>query len=144
LTSDLSRRAVRTNPDDCARMGSYAAQMDGSHTPSDDDHRLLELANAVLVDPQIHTDTRMRLHAEISELLRTTAHEHGYWPPGSKEQRRVTATTPEEMAGLLESVLTDPNLHTDTRMRLHRELRDILEPALEPAQNGSVRNRPSR
>jgi hypothetical protein len=103
--------------------------MEGSATLSDDDRRLLELANAVLVDPQIHTDTRMRLYGEISELLRTTAHEHGHTLPGSDQQRRVITTTSDEMAGLLKSVLTDPNLHTDARMRLHRELQDMLEVA---------------
>ncbi len=38
-----------------------------------EDKRLVDLLTAVLVDPQLHTDTRMRLHREISEILQTPA-----------------------------------------------------------------------
>ncbi len=103
--------------------------MEDSPTLPDHDRRLLELASAVLVDPRIHTDARMRLYGEISELLHATADEHGHRLPGSEERPRVTATRSDQVTGLLESVLTDPNLHTDTRMRLHQELRDMLDAA---------------
>ena len=36
---------------------------------------------------------------------------------------------------LLETVLVDPNLHTDTRMRLHEQIAQILDSAGSRAQS---------
>ena len=38
-----------------------------------EDKRLVDLVTAVLVDPNVHTDVRMRLHREIAEALRSSA-----------------------------------------------------------------------
>ena len=38
-----------------------------------EDKQLVDLVTSVLVDPNIHTDTRMRLFEEISRLLRVWA-----------------------------------------------------------------------
>jgi hypothetical protein len=72
---------------------------------------LVDLVDSVLVDPNLHTDTRMRLHREIGELLRA---KHG-----------------DHLPALLHSVLVDPNLHTDLRMRLHREISEMVRGARE-------------
>lgn len=37
-----------------------------------DDRGFVELVRGVLVDPNLHTDTRMRLLHEITELLRSS------------------------------------------------------------------------
>jgi hypothetical protein len=44
----------------------------------------------------------------------------------STRQRRRWEPTIAELADLLAAVLVDPNLHTDLRMRLHREIRVVL------------------
>src|SRR5215472_16233094 len=88
------------------------------------DGQLVDLVRAALVDPNIHTDTRMRLCEEITELLQ--AHS----PSGvAVPQTKPTAPTAhyDQLLDVLESVLTDPNLHTDTRTRLHHEIREILK-----------------
>ena len=36
-----------------------------------EDRQLVDLVTAVLVDPHVHTDTRMRLAWEITEILRS-------------------------------------------------------------------------
>ncbi len=87
------------------------------------DHQLVDLVRAALVDPNIHTDTRMHICNQILELLRT----HG--PAGSAAHRPHAAPDQahyEQVPDVLESVLTDPNLHTDTRVRLHSEIRELL------------------
>jgi hypothetical protein len=43
-----------------------------THELPDEDGQLVDLVTSVLVDPNLHTDLRMRLHREITELLRTT------------------------------------------------------------------------
>jgi len=86
---------------------------------SHDDGRLVDLVAAALVDPNIHTDTRMRVCDQITELLRTHA-------PSQKALARSRVPHCDELPSLLESVLTDPNIHTDTRTRLHSEIREIL------------------
>lgn len=84
-----------------------------SHT----DGQLVDLVRSALVD--IHTDTRMHICDQIAELLR---------PHRSAHEALARARQPhhDELPSVLESVLTDPSIHTDTRARLHREIRDIL------------------
>jgi hypothetical protein len=86
-----------------------------SHT----DGQLVDLVRSALVDPNIHTDTRMHICDQIAELLR---------PHRSAHEALARARQPhhDELPSVLESVLTDPSIHTDTRARLHREIRDIL------------------
>ena len=46
-----------------------------------EDGQLVDLVTAALVDPNLHTDTRMRISKEITELLRAT-HDDQYGPNG--------------------------------------------------------------
>ena len=90
-----------------------------------EDRQLVDLVTAVLVDPNVHTDTRMRLAEEIRNLLRSVD-EDLY----SRASRRLRPRSPQARAhqarDLLTAALVDPNLHTDTCMRIHREISDIL------------------
>jgi hypothetical protein len=104
---------------------SYEARLAG------DDRQLVDLVTAVLVDPNVHTDTRMRLAEEIAEVLRSAdedlyhrcRHEVHTRTGGTHEPHRPQLHGTSDM---LASVLVDPNLHTDTRMRIHREISEIL------------------
>lgn len=90
-----------------------------------EDQRLVDLLATVLVDPNLHTDTRLRLHEEITEMLRGAHHDlHG--PAGPDMHRRALETHEGRLPGVLASVLVDPNLHTDTRMRLHQQISEML------------------
>lgn len=106
-----------------------------------EDAKLLDLVTAVAVDPNLHTDLRMRLHEEITELLRAT-HEHIYGAAvrqvdGRGEQavrgdgtpEPATVTDDPRLAKLLKAMLVDPNLHTDMRMRLHDQIPKLVETA---------------
>ena len=57
-----------------SETGAQGAPATDELTPSrlsGDDSRLVELVTAVLVDPSVHTDLRMRLCGEIPKLIRT-------------------------------------------------------------------------
>lgn len=90
--------------------------------PAHDDRRLVDLVGTALTDPDMHTDTRMRLHRELTELLRR-AHPN---LPETGEGDSAPAEGGAHLPSLLERVLVDPNLHTDVRLRLHREIQEIL------------------
>jgi len=105
-----------------------------------EDKQLVDLVTAVLVDPNLHTDTRMRLDQEITEILRSA--DADLYHRKSRELRARadshhpsdTAPAPEEpyvdaAPDVLTSVLVDPNLHTDARMRIHNEIAEILRSA---------------
>src|ERR1035437_6234118 len=102
-----------------------------THELPDEDGQLVDLVNSVLVDPNLHTDLRMRLHREITDLLRPT-HEDLFGPPGREAHQQTLDAHGEHLPSLLTAVLMDPNLHTDLRMRLHREISDLLRNAAEP------------
>lgn len=104
------------------------AQSDQPEEFAGDDERLVELVDGVLVDPNLHTDMRMRLHREIAELVRTTHHELRA-AGGQESDRDAVAAAGEHLPAMLEQVLVDPNLHTDQRMRLHREITEMLRAA---------------
>ena len=99
------------------------------------DKQLVDLVTAALVDPNIHTDTRMRLHEEITESLRG-AHDDPH-RGGTADDSRAPAKAPPEpspadsdgVLRLLTEVLVDPNLHTDTRMRLHAQITGLVRDA---------------
>ena len=93
-----------------------------------EDGTLVDLVTAALVDPNLHTDTRMRISNEITELLRAT-HEDQYGPDGREAHERMAAQHDHQVSSMLEAVLVDPNLRTDLRMRLHREITEILRAA---------------
>jgi len=100
--------------------------------PDDPDAHLVDLVASALVDPNLHTDTRMRLYHQLTELIQG-AHEDlhgaaaGAAPTGSQ--------TPEDgqLPKMLRAVLVDPNLHTDTRMRLHHRISELVRNAREHA-----------
>ena len=88
------------------------------------DQYLVDYASAALVDPNLHTDTRMRLHAALTELVHDAmrkAHEQSVTPEDG------------EAAKMLEAILVDPNLHADARMRLHEQIPDLVWAADEDA-----------
>lgn len=109
-----------------------------SGDPPGEDRRLVDLATAALVDPNLHTDLRMRLHREITELLRVT-HEGAHGPAGREVHRRAREAHGDHLPDLLTAVLVDPNVHTDMRTRLHREIQEML---LAARDGGAHRERP--
>lgn len=96
-----------------------------AHSLIDEDRRLVDLVGRVLVDPNLHTDLRLRLHREIMELLDATREDSARTARGESADA-PTRIHPDDPARLLETVLVDPNLHTDLRLRLHREIGELL------------------
>jgi ribosome maturation protein Sdo1 len=102
-----------------------------------EDKQLVDLVTAVLVDPNIHTDARLRLDQQITEILRSAdgdvyrrssreVHARSHAPrPAHERHDTYVHGAPE----VLSSVLVDPNLHTDMRMRIHQEISEILAEA---------------
>jgi hypothetical protein len=95
-----------------------------------EDAKLVDLLTAVLVDPTVHTDLRMRLHRQITSVLRRIQRDL-YGRSGAEVHARAVET-PGGLPVLLEAVLVDPNLHSDLRIRLHREIRAILRAVQAP------------
>jgi len=108
-----------------------------SHRLDNADRYLVDYASAALVDPNLHTDTRMRLHATLCELVHDVmreAHEESVTPDELREAHEQTVTLEDgDIAKLLEAVLVDPNLHTDARMRLHEQIPDLVSAAHQRA-----------
>jgi hypothetical protein len=92
-----------------------------------ENQRLVELVSAVLVDPNLHTDLRMRLQEEIRDLLQP-AQTRSVRAVPTPPSRRVSG---DHLPDLLEAVLSDPNLHTELRMRLHQEIPTLVARARE-------------
>ena len=106
------------------------AQQDRTTSLHAHDRELVDLLTAVLVDPNLHTDLRMRLHRQVRAILREVreqlyAGSAGDVQPGAEDHD-------DQLPDLLTAVLVDPNLYTDLRMRLHREIRAVLGAAHEP------------
>jgi hypothetical protein len=105
--------------------------------PDTADVHLVDLVSAALVDPELHTDARMRLHRELTELIETTRHglsgrEISEPPTPSREP--ADAEAPQVVAAhaltkALSTVLVDPRLHTDTRLRLHKQIPEMIRAA---------------
>lgn len=95
-----------------------------------DDRELVDLLTAVLVDPNLHTDLRMRLHREVSAILRA-AREELDRAAADKVQAHEVERHEEPLPDLLMAVLVDPDLYTDLRMRLHREIHEVVSRAHE-------------
>ncbi len=98
-----------------------------------EDQKLVDLLTDVLVDPNLHTDTRLRLHQEIAEILRG-AHVDLHGSAGHEVHERALEAHGGRLPDLLATVLVDPTLHTDTRMRLHEQIAQILDSARSRAQ----------
>jgi hypothetical protein len=101
-----------------------------------EDRQTVDLVTAAMVDPTIHTDERMRLYEEITEILRYAHHDVHPRATSDSRRRQVTphAQPPplpdaDGVADLLAEVLADPNLHTDTRMRLHQQISRLVRDA---------------
>jgi hypothetical protein len=90
-----------------------------------DDRQLVDLVASALVNPNLHTDTRMRLHRELTELL-WRAHKDLRQSGKGADTELEVPTEGGHLPGVLESVLVDPSLHTDARLRLHREIQELL------------------
>ena len=91
----------------------------------DEDRELVDLLTAVLVDPNLHTDLRMRLHRRVRTILRSAREELD--GASARDEQAAAADAQEDgLPDLLTAVLVDPNLYTDLRMRLHREIRTVL------------------
>jgi hypothetical protein len=108
-------------------LGIEAMTIDQRQTadPLGEDRQLVDLLATVLTDPNIHTDTRMRLREEITEIL-AGAHEDLHGAAGRELHRRAVESHGGRLPDVLASVLVDPNLHTDMRMRLCVEIGEIL------------------
>ena len=100
-----------------------------------EERQLVDLVRAALVDPTIHTDVRMRLYQEITQILRYARHDVHPRATTDSRRRQVPAhaqpppTDADGVADLLAEVLVDPNLHTDTRMRLHEQISRLVRDA---------------
>lgn len=92
-----------------------------------EDRELVDLLTAVLVDPNLHTDRRMRSHRQVSAVLRAAQNDLY----GEVRFSQHAAEGHDHLPDLLMAVLVDPNLYTDLRMRLHREVRAVLRAAAE-------------
>jgi hypothetical protein len=90
-----------------------------------EDRELVDLLTAVLVDPNVHTDLRMRIHRQVSAILRLV-HERLVAGFASDVRQAAPDAHDDHLPDLLTAVLVDPNLYTDLRMRLHREIRAVL------------------
>jgi hypothetical protein len=90
-----------------------------------EDRDLVDLLRAVLIDPNLYTDRRMRLHREISAVLRS-AHGELHGESTDDAYEHTLDDDGDRLPDLLATVLVDPNLYTDLRMRLHREIRAVL------------------
>ena len=110
-----------------------------SHKPDATDVHLVDLVSAALVDPNLHTDARMRLHGELTELIEAARHglssrAISEAPALSQEPAdRSEVLAARKLAEVLSAVLVDPNLHTDTRLRLHQEIPEMIQAAHQHA-----------
>ena len=94
-----------------------------------EDGHLVDLVDSVLVDPNLHTDQRMRLQAELRTVLRRT-HADLYGPArGDEVHRDAIDAHGDHLPSVLGAVLVDPHLHTDLRMRLQHEITQVLRTA---------------
>ena len=93
-----------------------------------EDRELVDLLRQVLVDPNLYTDRRMRLHREIDAVLRSV-HRDLYGERADDAYEQALEGLDDRLPDLLRTVLVDPNLYTDLRMRLHREIRGVLQSA---------------
>ena len=93
-----------------------------------EDAELVDLLTAVLVDPNVYTDRRMRLHREISAVLRVVRRDL-YGESGWDFGDDALGSRLCQLPAMLTAVLVDPNLYSDLRVRLHRDIRAILRAA---------------
>lgn len=131
----MSAMAERSTVPGRAKRAARSSSDERTPDHSGEDLRLVDTVKTVLVDdPDVHTDTRMRLSREIPELLRR-AHEDVYGPvdgPARYEAvKRSVGGDDDQLPLMLAAVLADPDLHTDIRMRLYFEIPEMLREARE-------------
>jgi hypothetical protein len=75
----------------------------------------------------------MRLHRQVSAILRVVREQ--LYAGSAGDVQLGAEDHGDQLPDLLTAVLVDPNLYTDLRMRLHREIRAVLgeAPELDPA-----------
>ena len=102
---------------------------------SEEDRELIDLVAGALVDPKLQADARMRLHDDIAEIVRDAYQDvnrravaAGARPAG-ETRKPPPSTNADGVRDLLAEVLVDPNLHTDTRLRLYDEISNSLREA---------------
>lgn len=100
-----------------------------THALYAEDRELVDLLTALLVDPNLHTDLRMRLHRRMRVILRSARQE--LYGASAAEEQAPSPDADDRLPDLLTAVLVDPNLYTDLRMRLHRDIRTVLDAAGE-------------
>jgi hypothetical protein len=93
------------------------------------DIEVLRLLDAALADPSIHTDMRLHIGHEITELLRATHHDVYGAAEGRAIHEQELAAHGERLGDLVRAVLVDPNVHTEARMRIQREIPELLRAA---------------
>jgi hypothetical protein len=103
-------------PDMSGAIGTNRAQ---------DDQQLVDLVSSVLVDPNLHTDLRMRLHEEITRILSATG-ERAPLPASRPSLADGSEPGGQHLPEMIQAVLSDPNLHTDMRMRLYGEIQEAV------------------
>lgn len=86
-----------------------------------EDRHLVDLVSTAMTDPNLHTDTRMRLGRDLRRVLRDAPRTHHARTEEEPDDDAPIRLEPPPTR-LLEAALIDPNLHTDARMRLHREI----------------------
>lgn len=98
------------------------------------DEKLVDLVSEVLVDPGLHTDLRMRLCRDITGLLDTAHGDATASSPavGGAHEGAIEAHR-DGVSRMLAAVLVDPNLHTDLRMRIYREIPEMVRAAYATA-----------
>jgi hypothetical protein len=94
---------------------------------SEPHHEVVDQVASVLADPNVHTDQRMRLAQQIEQLLLATGSggDHPGAPASGKPGQ--PGSEDEQLVAWLDAVLVDPDVHTDMRLRLHRDILKLLE-----------------
>ncbi len=90
--------------------------------------RVVDELQSVLVDPNLHTDMQMRLQQEVKDLLRAT-HEEAHGPTGAAVHDSALVTHGDHLPDLVTAVLTDPNVHSELRLRICREIPELVSAA---------------
>jgi len=108
-----------------------------SQQPDAADVHLVDIVSTALVDPELHTDARMRLHRELTELIESARHglsgleitEASTQSPESADGGSAEVVAAHKLSKVLSAVLVDPSLHTDTRVRLNEQIPEMIRAA---------------
>ncbi len=84
---------------------------------------LVDLLSAALEDPELSAEQRTRLRKEIEKVL-WTAHEDEHGHAGHAPRAHE-----HDQVDLIRAVLVNPDIHTDTRMRIVQQISKVRESA---------------